>query len=843
MNKEDHLCVGNDLNLNNIINNKIKTEYDQQFLVVDHDQPPPFYSLSPEIVKNKTTLDKTITSTKYHDYLDDKAVLNSSLNNELDCKFNQLNKELNKELNTELNTDQLNIKLNMPAPTSLFTDLYTVHNQNITNVTDNLHCTNNSQFYQQQNTDSSLAVHQQSIMINNNKVSLFNNQSANTLKLPFEHNLQQQKPIIYQVNQQSSITSNLDQQINEIYQYAASDQLSKSSTIESDAAYSTLKLLDTVSCNSSLVGGINNLTNNDQLIKGYPPTYTSSNFMNNGNEQNKGLRIESETDSGYTFNSQNSNSKPTLTNLISDVIENDYIHIKNQLNSPINVNQMNHQINQLNHQLNSQINQQLNSECLYQPSNFVRSRTTVDLLNPSCSLDNSMLNSSASTYSFVNLPNCLPNDHLLHSQQYSTNNSYLTYQPQINQIPSDITVLSSTPIPCSSTKEAMIQQQLNNNSTNLVIMTNCSADSIGQTNLPNNNSTVNNHPDSIWYKLISRRLRERFISKRKVQDSSFSSKKSKLEQLDSCLDDKRVINTSTNKSLLNLFYQLFLFKRCSLVPCLLIFACALLLFIIGLFTILTCYFKNQQQNLLLNDHLLLTNSHTQLQGNSINKLNQFNIAQQSTTQQTNSPSQDNFAIDAFNKFVFGLTSIVKSIAFSTTSTNGLTNSISSMPNSLTTGESTPKHTVHENQIKFKQHQTNHWYKSAIFYEIFPASYQDSNGDGIGDIDGIISRLSYIKELGVTVIRLNSIFSALDYPYQFSNILNHTQIEKQLGTMNDFRRLVKICHNTYGLRIVLDLNPCITSDQHQWAAHFLNYLNKTNDSHNFYVNTSDYVSIF
>lgn len=883
-NKEDHLerCTND---LNEIINSKIQSEL-EQFLV--DDQPPPFYS-SPE--------QEATQIAKYrHEFLDETSdVLGNALNNSLTNTLNgtrNLQGSLGADCNKPGSDDHHELS-SMPAPpASLLSDLYNglqngtldrhnANGQTATTMTSNLtnytaatdrplnsgtanaggNSQQQQQFYQQASDMSARAnAQQQSIMMG--KVSLFSN-GAGTLELPpaFEHpgNFPGLKQTIYQVNngqQQSALITagnttdaafDQQQQLNEIYQYAASDQLSKSSTIDSDAAYSTLKLLDTASCNSSLIGGINNLNANDPLTKHcYPPAYTPSNFLTNNPN---GLRIESETDSGYTFSSSNQN-KPTLSNLISGV-ENDYIQgLKNQLNhsqSPVNhqmnqinqMNQMNHmiQINQLNqvNQLSQQLNQQLNSDCLYQPStNFVRSRTTVDLNSVAVDgslLNNSNLNTSASAYSFVNLPNshCLTgDDHLLHAQ-FSPNSSYLTYQP------TDITVLPATPMPCSSAKEALIQQQLGGSS-NLVIMSN-SLSELGQQSGLAAGSMPGNQ-ESVWYKLLSRRLRERYISKRKVQDSSFGGKKSKLDQLDQALDDKKAMNAvSSRSSPFSVFYQIFLVKRCSLVPCLLIFACALLLFVIGLFTILTCYFRNQQ-NLLNDHHLLLTNSHTQLQqANLAAKAGHpFNGLLPQPTPPTSS------ALDALNRFIFGLTSIVKGVAVFGGSSSGSSSSASSLPNSLTTGESTTgKHAVQsETQLKLKQHQTNFWYKSAIFYEVFPASFQDSNNDGIGDLEGIISRLPYIKELGVTAIRLNSIFAALDYPYQFSNILNHTQIEKQLGEMSDFRRLVAACHQA-GLRLVLDLNPTITSDQHRWAAHFLNYQNKTNDSHNYYVNTSDYVS--
>ena len=848
MNKEDLQRCANDLD--DLINGKIKSEF-EQFLA--DDQPPPFYS-SPK-------KEETPQTAKYRqNYLDETTgALGNSLNGGLASTLDH--SELHR-LSAQL-PDRLHHELTSMPAASLFSDLYNgLHSldrpgQNApaggsetatmsTPTTDNRHSLNdsgNSQqpFYQPNSDSCTPATAQQSIMMG--KVSLFN---GGTLELPstFDRtNFPDLKQTIYQVNtgqQQPALLNNAggfeqQQQLNEIYQYAASDQLSKSSTIDSDAAYSTLKLLDTASCNSSLVGGINSLNAADSLIKHcYPPAYTPSNFLtNNAN----GLRLESETDSGgsYTFSSGNQN-KPSLSNLLSND-ENDYIQgLKNQLNhsqSPMNQMIQISQLNQLN-QLNQQLNQQLSSDCIYQASgNFVRSRTAVDLNSVDGALLNNVnLNSSASPYSFVNLPNshCLTgDDHLLHPQ-FSPNSSYLAYQQ-----PSDITVLPSTPIPCSSAKEALIQQQLASSS--VVIMSNSLSD-LAQQQSGLAGGSVAGAQESGWYKRLSRRLRERYIAKRKIQDSSFGPKKSKLDQLDPGADDKKTgsaIKSPTSSSLA-LPYQLFFVKRCSLVPCLLIFACALLLFVIGLFTILTCYFRNQQQNLLLNDHhLLLTNSHTQLQQTN-SALNKAGLPFSAPPPQQPASS----AFDAFNRLLLGLTSVVKGAAVFGGS-SGSSSSVSSLPNSLTTGEAASKHAVQsESQIKLKQRQTNFWYKSAIFYEVFPASFQDSNNDGVGDLAGLISRLPYIKELGVTAIRLNSIFAALDYPYQFTNILNHTQIEKQLGEMSDFRRLVQSCHQA-GLRLVLDLNPTITSDQHRWAAHFLNYQNKTNDSHNFYVNTSDYVS--
>ncbi|CAK9810343.1 malL [Anthophora quadrimaculata] len=98
-----------------------------------------------------------------------------------------------------------------------------------------------------------------------------------------------------------------------------------------------------------------------------------------------------------------------------------------------------------------------------------------------------------------------------------------------------------------------------------------------------------------------------------------------------------------------------------------------------------------------------------------------------------------------------------------------------------------------------------WWQGSVFYEIFPASFQDSSkgGDGIGDLRGITMRLDYLKKLGVRGIRLNSIFPAAHYPEYYSNIDNLTDLNKELGTLDDFATLVREIHRR-NMSLVLDL---------------------------------------
>lgn len=117
-----------------------------------------------------------------------------------------------------------------------------------------------------------------------------------------------------------------------------------------------------------------------------------------------------------------------------------------------------------------------------------------------------------------------------------------------------------------------------------------------------------------------------------------------------------------------------------------------------------------------------------------------------------------------------------------------------------------------------------WWKEGIFYEIFPPSFKDSNSDGFGDLNGIREKLSYLKsDLGVTGIRLNSIFRALDYPFQYDHVVDFKSVDPHIGTLEDFVQLVNEAHEM-NLAILLDINPVMTSDQHPWATQWL--LNKS-----------------
>ncbi len=106
-----------------------------------------------------------------------------------------------------------------------------------------------------------------------------------------------------------------------------------------------------------------------------------------------------------------------------------------------------------------------------------------------------------------------------------------------------------------------------------------------------------------------------------------------------------------------------------------------------------------------------------------------------------------------------------------------------------------------------------WWKETVVYQIYPRSFKDSDGDGVGDLKGILSKLDYIKSLGIDVIWLNPIYASPngDNGYDISDYQN---IMQQFGTMNDFDALLKGMHDR-GLKLVMDLVVNHSSDQHEW----------------------------
>jgi len=106
-----------------------------------------------------------------------------------------------------------------------------------------------------------------------------------------------------------------------------------------------------------------------------------------------------------------------------------------------------------------------------------------------------------------------------------------------------------------------------------------------------------------------------------------------------------------------------------------------------------------------------------------------------------------------------------------------------------------------------------WWKEAVVYQIYPRSFNDSDGDGVGDLQGIIERLDYVADLGVDVIWLNPVYDSpqKDNGYDISD---YQTIYDEFGTMADWEALVEEVHNR-DMRLVMDLVVNHTSDQHEW----------------------------
>ena len=135
-----------------------------------------------------------------------------------------------------------------------------------------------------------------------------------------------------------------------------------------------------------------------------------------------------------------------------------------------------------------------------------------------------------------------------------------------------------------------------------------------------------------------------------------------------------------------------------------------------------------------------------------------------------------------------------------------------------TAESTPKPAADE------------WWKHAVIYEIYPRSFQDSDGDGIGDIKGITSRLDYLEDLGINAIWITPMYPSpgVDYGYDISD---YTAIDPVYGTMEDFDRLVAEAKK-HNIRVIMDYVINHTSDQHAWFKESAS--SKTNPKRDWYI---------
>lgn len=111
------------------------------------------------------------------------------------------------------------------------------------------------------------------------------------------------------------------------------------------------------------------------------------------------------------------------------------------------------------------------------------------------------------------------------------------------------------------------------------------------------------------------------------------------------------------------------------------------------------------------------------------------------------------------------------------------------------------------------HGTLDWWESGVFYQIYPRSFMDSNGDGVGDIPGISAKLEHLADLGVDGVWFSPLFKSpmKDFGYDISDF---TDVDEIFGTLEDLEKLIAKAKEL-GIKVILDFVPNHTSDQHEW----------------------------
>ncbi|MDI5948832.1 glycoside hydrolase family 13 protein [Flavobacterium yafengii] len=116
-------------------------------------------------------------------------------------------------------------------------------------------------------------------------------------------------------------------------------------------------------------------------------------------------------------------------------------------------------------------------------------------------------------------------------------------------------------------------------------------------------------------------------------------------------------------------------------------------------------------------------------------------------------------------------------------------------------------------VKTSQKNDTKWWKEAVVYQVYPRSFKDSDDDGVGDLKGIISKLDYIKSLGIDAVWLNPIYTSPNDDNGY-DISDYRQIMTDFGTMEDFDLLLKGMHER-GIKLIMDLVVNHSSDEHEW----------------------------
>ncbi len=127
-------------------------------------------------------------------------------------------------------------------------------------------------------------------------------------------------------------------------------------------------------------------------------------------------------------------------------------------------------------------------------------------------------------------------------------------------------------------------------------------------------------------------------------------------------------------------------------------------------------------------------------------------------------------------------------------------------------------------------QRTEWYKNAVVYQIYPFSFMDANNDGWGDIEGIISKLDYLKQLGITAIWFSPLYKSPDYDYGY-DISDYRDIDSKFGTIDDFKNLLAECH-AREIKVIMDIAINHSSIEHEWFKKALK--DKDSPYRNYYI---------
>ena len=125
-------------------------------------------------------------------------------------------------------------------------------------------------------------------------------------------------------------------------------------------------------------------------------------------------------------------------------------------------------------------------------------------------------------------------------------------------------------------------------------------------------------------------------------------------------------------------------------------------------------------------------------------------------------------------------------------------------------QSAAPNAAHKRARQTSQRAQDPWWKHAVIYEIYPRSFQDSNGDGVGDINGITSRLDYLHDLGIGAIWITPMYPSplVDFGY---DVADYGALDPLYGTMADFDRMMAEAKKR-NIRVIMDFVPNHTSDQ-------------------------------